>query len=231
MRVSFVVDGFNLYHSLKSAERQVGSRLRWLDLHGLCKTIVATSLPGNSALESIHYFSALASHLAVREPNVVARHRVYLEAIRSTGVEITLAKFKKKRHVHRLSDFSLRFPLSKRWFRIPVSSVKLCHYSHEEKETDVAIATKVLELLSLQRCDAIVIISGDTDLAPVIRTAQSLYQHSSIIIAFPFDRHNRDLARIATRSLKLSAQLYKSNQLPRVIQAPQGESLEKPASW
>jgi|GEM_PF-3926560 len=50
MRVRFLVDGLNLYHSVRSAERHLpGRALRWLDIRAMCQTLVNSSLgPGNT---------------------------------------------------------------------------------------------------------------------------------------------------------------------------------------
>jgi hypothetical protein len=63
--------------------------------------------------------------------------------------------------------------------------VRLSYRTHEEKETDVAIACKLLELLCQGRCDTAVLMTGDTDIAPAIRTAKLLYPTADIAVAFP----------------------------------------------
>jgi len=61
------------------------------------------------------------------------------------------------------------------------------HY--EEKETDVAISVKLLELFVLDQFDSIVLVTGDTDIMPAIKTAFKL---------FPFKRKTNELEKIAT---------------------------------
>lgn len=232
MRVSFIVDGFNLYHSVKSAERQLApKRLRWLNLHSLCETIVRSSLGPRTSLESVHYFSALATHLESKKPDVVRRHRTFIGALESTGVQVTLAKFKRKEHTNRLSEFRVQLPWMRRWWRLPFDSVRLSYRSHEEKETDVAIACKLLELLCNRGCDAAVLMSGDTDLAAAIRTARLLYPTSSVFMALPYDRHNQELERLATRSFKISPQLYERHQFSDVVVGKKGKVFRKPSNW
>lgn len=232
MRVSFVVDGFNLYHSVKAAERDLRrGPLRWLDIRALCQTLVNSVFGPGATIESVHYFSALAKHLEHKKPDVVRRHRTFIAALESTGIEVTLAKFKKKDRFNALSEFRIRFPFSRRWFRLPVRAIRLSYRTHEEKETDVAIACKLLELLCQNRCDAVVLVTGDTDIAPAIRTARLLYPNAQLVVAFPFDRHNQDLARLAPRSIKLSGQLYQQHQFPPTFTTPKGRILVKPATW
>ncbi len=231
MRVSFLVDGFNLYHSIKAAERRLGgSPLRWLDLRALCETLLRSGLGPTASLESVHYFSALARHLEGSKPDVVRRHRTYVAALESSGVEVTLAKFKRKDRLHRLADCRVQVPPFRRWWRLPVSFVRLKYRTHEEKETDVAIACTLLQLLCQARCDAAVLLSGDTDLAPAIRTAKILYPAAPIIVAFPFDRHNHDLGRLVTRTIKINAPLYRQHQFPPTVVGP-SQTIVRPSTW
>ena len=42
--MTFVIDGFNLYHSIRDVERETGVNCRWLDIRSLCSTLVSSSL-------------------------------------------------------------------------------------------------------------------------------------------------------------------------------------------
>ncbi len=55
-RVSFFVDGFNLYHSIRAAEKLLAeNQLKWLDLKALCRSFLP--LMGHQArLGEIHPF-------------------------------------------------------------------------------------------------------------------------------------------------------------------------------
>jgi len=232
MRVGILVDGYNLYHSVKAAERHAGGRpMRWLDIRALCQTIINSAFGPTASLESIHYFSALAKHLERKKPDLVQRHRTYIAAIESTGVVVSLAVFKKKDHVNALGEFRIRLPYVSRAFRIATRAIRLTYRTHEEKATDVAIACKLLELLVTQACDAIVLVTGDSDIGPAVLTARRLFPGAQVGMAFPFDRHNRELARIASRSIKLSAQLYRAHQLPRSVVDATGKEIVKPVNW
>jgi len=94
-RVSFLVDGFNFYHSVVDLQRihKVGSK--WLDIFQLCKSYIY--LFGKDAkLESVHYFSALAHHLAPSDPDRVGRHRQYIHCLKDSGVIPQLSKIQKE---------------------------------------------------------------------------------------------------------------------------------------
>ena len=42
-RASFLVDGFNVYHSLDQLQRASGASVKWLDLRKLCKAYLHPS--------------------------------------------------------------------------------------------------------------------------------------------------------------------------------------------
>ena len=87
MRTRFLVDGFDLYHSLIDASRALdGAGTRWLDLFGFCRSSLYL-LGGDARLEGVHYFSALASHLEPLKPDATVRHLAYIECLRTTGVQ------------------------------------------------------------------------------------------------------------------------------------------------
>ena len=119
-RVSFLVDGFNLYHSLHQAMLDLGGvGTKWLDLWAICDRLLY-QIGGNARTESIHYFSAPPTHVELEKPGAIARHQAYMRALRARGVVVELGKFKMKRRACKSCGGEI--------------------LSHEEKETDVAIA-------------------------------------------------------------------------------------------
>jgi hypothetical protein len=232
MRVHFLIDGFNLYHSVREAESRTGGQpLRWLDQRGLCETIMRSTLGPGASLNGVECFSALARHLRAHKPDVVKRHQTYIAALEATGVRVSLATFKKKERVHPLAHFKVRLSFVRRWRRLNLNWILLWSRTHEEKETDVAVACRLLELLQLGQCDTVYVVSGDTDLAPAIKTARALFPAASVCVAFPYDRHNKALEKLATRTIKLTAHLYQAHQLPDPVVAPNGERITKPTKW
>jgi len=180
-RTTFLIDGFNLYHSLKHANTDLRhlrkpDHTRWLDLRGLCRSYLHAI--GNQAqLEEIYYFSALAEHLEARNPDVTQRHRTYISCLEDTGIIVELNRFKAK---------EIRCPSCKQTF-----------VRHEEKETDVSISVKLIEACVLNRCETAVLVTGDTDIAPAVRTIKRLCNEKKICFLFPYRRHNRELELIA----------------------------------
>jgi hypothetical protein len=97
-RTAFLIDGFNLYHSAKSASLDLGlngAGTRWLNIHSLCKSYLH-AIGGNAQIAAIHYFSALAKHIEAFKPDVVKKHLLYIECLKATGISVELSRFKKK---------------------------------------------------------------------------------------------------------------------------------------
>ena len=70
-RVTFLVDGFNLSHSVRQAMDDSGSaHLRWLDLKSLLRSYLHV-FGAAATLEEVHYFTAYAHHLIGSKPDVV----------------------------------------------------------------------------------------------------------------------------------------------------------------
>lgn len=210
-RVSFIIDGFNLYHSVREDEADTdGQSTRWLDIKRLCTSYL--HLFGKDAtLASAHYFSALARHLESRKPDVTQRHRSFLECLTASGVEVHLNRFKQRECtcVHCKRTFA----------------------KHEEKETDVAIAVEILRLLHDDACDTVAIISGDTDIAPAVRAVQEMYPSKSVVFAFPYNRVNNELKKLAPGSFSISKSQYCSHQFPDPYLLPDGRQIIKPPKW
>lgn len=212
-RVAFLVDGFNLYHSLVCGQFDSGGRTtKWLDLRGLCASYlpdIAGVLRSEVELGGVHYFSAPPNHLSADKQS---RHRHYMTCLSSTAVDVHLGHF-------RLKDV-----------RCPT-----CHAAFqkaEEKETDVAIGVMLLELCHTGRAGAIALVTGDTDLAPAIRCAQKLFAHIPIITLLPYRRVNKELKKLCSgRCFRITLQRYLSHQFADPLRLPDGSSIGKPATW
>ena len=209
-RTVFIIDGFNLYHSLREAAKLSGDRgTKWLNVRTLCESYLQLA-GGNATLKNVYYFSALARHLEATDPGVTRRHRSLLDCLRSTGVRIELSRFKPK---------TIR--------------CEHCGHTitrHEEKETDVAIAARLLESFHLDECDTVIIVSGDSDLAPAVRTAQKLYPEKTIGFAFPYRRKSNELVQLTPLSFKINRKQYLKHQFPPTVEIS-GRTIHKPLDW
>ena len=212
-RTAFLIDGFNLYHSLKDASYRLGlggAGTRWLDLRSFCSSFLHI-IGGGAQVSSVHYFSALARHLEATRPHVTARHVAYIECLRSTDVRVELAQFKEKK----ISCPHCRQEIKR----------------HEEKETDVAVAVTLVELFVRDECDAAVLVTGDSDIAPAVRLAQRLFPRKAIYCCFPFNRQSLELKSLALKSFKVAKERYARHQFPDPVMLPGGRRVSKPAGW
>lgn len=210
-RVSYLVDGFNIYHSAKDASRDLkGASTLWLDLPSLL-SFYLPSLGREAKLSKIYYFSALATHMDAKRPGTTLRHRNYMDCLTAKGVKVELGRFKYK--------------------TVWCNTCKTDHVHYEEKETDVAISIKVLELFHLDACDTIVLVTGDTDLAPCVRTAARLFPTKEVCFAFPYKRKNKELAQITSKSFRIRKEQYIAHQFSDPYVLPSGRSISKPNDW
>lgn len=211
-RVSFFIDGFNVYHSIKEALK-IGAvkNAKWIDYRELCNTILVEfgHFGTGSKLAEVHYFSALAEHLP--DAQVANRHRALITALKSTGVKVTLGNFKRK--MLKCKKCSKQYP------------------GFEEKETDINLALALVKAFISDECDTAVIISGDTDLVAAVKTAKELFPEKPVGIGFPFLRKNDHFRNCADFTFNISAKRYQRHQLPNVITLEGGKEISKPTSW
>lgn len=158
------------------------------------------------------YFSAFATFLATSsKPGFLERHRTYVLALQATGVEVALGRFKAR---------SRSCPRCRHRYQ-----------GYEEKETDVAIAIRIVELALSPACDTTVVVTGDTDILPAIRAARKLASAKQVWIGSPYRRHNRELRQHATGGFKIRPDAYLRHQLPDPVLARDGTVIPKPATW
>ena len=207
-RTVFLIDGFNVYHSIVDLEKKQGLKTKWLDYYSLCRSLLS-ALGKDFSLQGVRYFTALAYHLG--KPDVVLRHKDYIRCLEDTGVVAERGKFK-ARHI----------------------VCKVCSQSftrNEEKGTDVAIAARLLDLFCQNLCDCVVLVTGDTDLVPAFNTARSLFPNKKLVFAFPYARRNVELAKIAPGSFRISHRNYVKYQLPNPYRLADGNVIYKPSDW
>jgi hypothetical protein len=154
------------------------------------------------AAEAIH---ATQPRLVV-DPQLTARHQAYIECLEATGVTVELARFKKKQFkcIH-CGQTIKRF---------------------EEKETDVAVASKLLEVCCLGQYAAM-IMTGDTDITPAFRTARRLFPNVRIGFLMSYKRHNNNLTKLTPLHFDIPKNTYTKHQLPDLFITPKGKSISK----
>lgn len=105
----------------------------------------------------------------------------------------------------------------------------------EEKGTDVNIALRMLDDAYQGSCDRMVLVSGDSDLVPIVKLVKQRFPKIKVTVYVPA----RDKARGAARELRGAADKHLTlplNLLPRaqfadVLLKPDGSEVHKPSSW
>ncbi len=210
-KVSFIIDGFNLYHSIRNLQKDHRDikRAKWLDISALCNSLMSI-LGKDSRFTSVHYYSALAKHL--NRPDVIKRHLTYIKALEHSGVKVHLADFKKK---HSKCPFCGKV------------SIKF-----EEKESDVAMGVKLLELFHNNDAEIVVIVSGDSDMLPAIKKANKMFPEKEVWCAFPYERFSLAIKNyLREKSFKIKKQKYIQYQFSDPIILKDSTKLFKPESW
>ena len=150
------------------------AELKRVNLWALAESL----LRKNEQLVAVEYFSAFATW----KPHRYRRHQKYVAALQSVGVTTNMAHFKDN-----------------------VVKCRSCNntwVNHEEKETDVHIALKILENAVDDIFHRAMIISADSDLVPVVKMVKSRWPQKQILIVAPPQRYKtaRDLIRSANNS-------------------------------
>jgi len=209
-KVIVLVDGFNLYHSIVDLENIVKIKVKWLDINSLCNSYLYL-LGKDAVIEDIYFFTAFPNHRRLKDPDIINRHKKYLRCLEDTGLQIIYGRFKPKRSF---------CPLCKK------TSIK-----HEEKETDVAISVKLFELLHNNKGDIFLLITGDTDVSPAIKTCKSLFPSKKILFAFPYRRKNNELADLSPESFLIKRKQYLNHIFNDPYTLSNGKKISKPSSW
>ena len=200
-RVSFFIDGFNLYHAI--ASDHIFRRFRWIDLKKLCQQFVRPQ----DTLGDVFYFTALANW----NPDKVERHKLLIRAQEYNGVKVIFGEFRRTTKTCRLCGKT--FP------------------TFEEKETDVNIAIQLFEQAYKETYDTAIIISGDSDQLPALRAVRKNFPAKQFGIAIPPGRGAELLKKEADFHRKIKTIHLEHCRLPDAILLPDGHSLECPPKW
>ncbi len=210
-RVVFIIDGFNLYHSLVDAQSDLKKGTKWLNVKQLCFSYLSTigeKIKTRPILDSIFYFSASPSH---RSKETIFKHSLYMQCLEASGVCVKLGRFKRK--------------------AVTCYKCGAVFNTHEEKESDVAIGVKLVEICSMNKCDLAVLVSGDTDLLPAVQFCNDAYPAKPVVFIFPYKRKNKELAEHALDSFTIKPEAYCRCQLSDPVITASGRILRKPDRW
>lgn len=182
-------------------DRLKQNKLKWLDLAALADELIPSK---SEHVEHVIYFSALATH----RPTVY-RHRIYVAALRARGVECVMGAFKGRKKKCR--------------------SCGAVWTAHEEKETDVNIAVRLVADAFLDRFDTAYIVSADTDLVPPLRTVADQFPAKNLVaVGPPRQNFGAEITAITQRQIRLRPPNLERNLLPAQMTSLSGSLLSRP---
>lgn len=149
--------------------------LKWVDLAALARSLARK---GETVVE-VNYFSAYATWL----PDAHKRHTEYVKALEHAGTVCHMGHFKNKTRT--------------------CKSCGATWVQHEEKETDVHIAARIVVDACEDRYDRAVLITADSDLVPALNIVKSRFPKKQLFVATPPGRFNH--ARGLKPGLELTA--------------------------
>jgi hypothetical protein len=136
--------------------------LKWVDLWGLTVSLARTG----EAVTEVNYFSAYATWL----PAAHQRHIEYVKALEHVGVACHMGHFKNKSRTCK--------SCGAQWIQ------------HEEKETDVHMAARIVVDACEDRYDRAIIITADSDIAPALSIVRDRFPKKQLFVVAPPGRHN-----------------------------------------
>jgi len=177
-------------------------KYKWLSYRKLAENVTKQS----DIVGSISYFSTFVSW----KPDSVVRHKQYIKALRSTGVGVVLGRFMKKK---------VRCHICGRYYK-----------TREEKQTDINIALSLISDAINDCYDRAVIVSGDTDLIPVIEAVHKIAPDKEIGVLFPLRRYNNSLEKAADFAMTMREKLLSRCQFPDKVKVG-NMTIKKPSEW
>jgi uncharacterized LabA/DUF88 family protein len=200
-RISFFIDGFNLYHSLDSNTSY--HKYKWLNLDKLARCFVTS----RDKIEKRFYFTTYATWDQAK----LERHQKYVRALQSVGIDVVFGAF-------RYVDKTCR--ICHRQYK-----------TFEEKQTDVNIAIKLFQTAVQDLWDTAIIISGDSDLIPAIRAVKTTFLSKRIGIVVPIGRRAEELKQVVDFHMKLKEKHLASSQFEDAVNIDGDIKLIRPATW
>jgi uncharacterized LabA/DUF88 family protein len=202
-RAIVYVDGFNFYYGLKS---KGWKKYYWLDIVKFFEKM----MEGDYELIEVNYFSARP----INDREASNRQKDLFSAnLLNRKFKLTLGKYLRK--------------------SIKCTSCGKTFDSFEEKETDVRIATQIINDVYKNRCDLSVIVSADSDLAPSIEIVRDINPRHIFHVYFPPERYSSNLSSMVGFAINLAQFKARFNQslLPEEVTLPGGHILKRPINW
>lgn len=216
MKVWAYVDGFNLYNGAL-----IRSSWKWLDLQKLCRILL------RDEINHIKYFTAKVN-ARVNDPDQPKRQMIYWRALRTIpSLEIIEGQFMTRRvHLPLASSIDQLEASSGQGISKPEFVEVL---RSEEKGTDVNLAVHLVKDAFLNRYEAALIISNDSDLLEAVNTVREIGK--TVIIYTPHRKSpSVQLKNAATLFRKIENKHLRECLFPDSLSDNKGD-FRKPSGW
>lgn len=198
-KILALVDGFNLYHSLQ--EDPNFHHYKWLDIRKLLETYFPRGL------EKVLYFTSLTPW----DVDKVERHKIFIRALESTGVEMIYGKFK---------DKDRKCPKCKQNYK-----------SREEKQTDVSIALTLFRMAYEKKFDEAVLLTGDSDQLPTLKEVHKCFPGLKLGVLLPIGREAAELKIESDFYLRIRERVLSKCLFDETLTLKDGSIIRCPAEW
>ena len=200
-RVITYIDGFNLYFGL----REKGWHwFYWLNVQLLAQNL----LKFNQELVVTKYFTARI----IGSPDKEKRQSTFIEALETVpNLEIFYGKYQLNPRECTHCGFKDQVP--------------------NEKMTDVNIAVEMLSDAVKDKFDTALLLSADSDLAPLIRAIKSTFTQKRVVVVFPPKRDSVELRNIAHACLRIGRANLVRSLFPDNVRKADGFILQCPPTW
>ena len=202
MNVICYVDGFNLYHGLRS---KGWKRYYWLDLWALAERFLK---PGQTLVQVAYCTTLIKS-----DPVGQQRQLDFIAALQATRPGLKVA------YGHYLAKPMECFQCGYQYTR------------HEEKMTDVNIACRMLTDAMDGSFDVALVMSGDSDLVPPVRVIRSRWPSKRVIAVFPPGRSSDALKRECHGYTTIGQEKLRQSLLPPMVVVSPARTVARPVDW
>lgn len=179
-----------------SLEKMNKPHLKWVNHWRVGQSYLS---PGDT-LEKVVFFTAVLTWERAKQ----ARHKLYIEALRAVGCVVVESRFARIRKYCR--------PMKQYCSR------------HEEKQTDVAIATAILRDGVGDLYDTAILVTADSDQIPAVDAFKAMFPHKRIILAAPpgHDTEARELGKMVHERKPLTEGRLRGCLLPHEVRDGRG---------
>ncbi len=201
-RVIVYVDGYNFYYGLR--KNMVWKKYYWVDIVKFFEMFMKP----NQDLIAVKYFSA--------KPDDIDKSRnqnAFFQANKENPkFNLILGKYLRK--------------------EFKCFGCGRVIYTHEEKESDVRIATQIVADAFRHNCDVAIIVSADSDMVPAVEIAQE--EGLPVYVYFPPFQQSSNLRTLCGKAIDLNRyeSRFKKCLLPDIVHLKMPNyDLHIPAKW